>query len=210
MHTLYVLFALPLLALAIHPQNASEYFYDSWLDHFANNGNSTSFKMRYIVQEKYWDPRVGPIFFYTGNEGDVWNFYENTGFVRETLAKQFKALVVFSEHRYFGESFPVDKLEAFTPNYTKYLTVEQAMMDYVLLLKEVKYAWDCEHVPVIAFGGSYGGMLASWMRMKYPASIQGALAASAPILYFKGATDPEAFNIIVSESSRQKGFFQKC
>jgi len=30
-------------------------------------------------------------------------------------------------------------------------------------------------------------MLAAWMRMKFPHAIQGALAASAPIFYFKGA-----------------------
>jgi len=30
-------------------------------------------------------------------------------------------------------------------------------------------------------------MLAAWMRMKFPQTIQGALAASAPILYFHGA-----------------------
>lgn len=50
--------------------------------------------------------------------------------------------------------------------------------------------------PVIAFGGSYGGMLAAWMRMKYPNYIQGAIASSAPILWFKGVIDPNAYTKI--------------
>ena len=35
--------------------------------------------------------------FYSGNEGPIEQFYENTGFMFE-LAQQFEALVVFAEH----------------------------------------------------------------------------------------------------------------
>jgi lysosomal Pro-X carboxypeptidase len=57
-------------------------------------------------------------------------------------------------------------------------------MDYVELLKTIKETYGANFKATIAFGGSYGGMLAAWMRMKHPSVIQGALAASAPILYF--------------------------
>jgi len=42
------------------------------------------------------------------------------------------------------------------------------MMDYVQLIKYIKTKYNAEDKAVIAFGGSYGGMLAAWMRMKFP------------------------------------------
>ena len=44
----------------------------------------------------YWKGS-GPLFFYTGNEGAIEGFYDNTGFLFE-LAENFSALIVFAEH----------------------------------------------------------------------------------------------------------------
>jgi lysosomal Pro-X carboxypeptidase len=44
-------------------------------------------------------------------------------------------------------------------------------MDYNELIKSIKMQYaghGAQEKAVIAFGGSYGGMLAAWMRMKYP------------------------------------------
>lgn len=42
------------------------------------------------------------------------------------------------------------------------------MMDYVKLIKSLKSQDKYKNSAVIAFGGSYGGMIAAWIRMKYP------------------------------------------
>ena len=106
----------------------------------------------------------------------------------ETLAERWGGLVIFGEHRYFGGSWPFNsKTKAMEGANKQFLTVDNVLMDYNELIKSIKVQYNAGDKAVIAFGGSYGGMLAAWMRMKYPQTIQGALAASAPILYFKGA-----------------------
>lgn len=70
----------------------------------AFNKNAT-FKQKYLIQDKYYK-EGGPIFFYCGNEGPIEMFYENTGFLNNVLGEKFNALVVYMEHRYYGDSMP--------------------------------------------------------------------------------------------------------
>ncbi|CAH1401397.1 unnamed protein product [Nezara viridula] len=176
-------------------------YFDAPLDHF-NFRVTDTFKLRYLINDTYWRPHDGaPIFFYAGNEGDIHMFANNTGFVWET-APEFQALIVFAEHRYYGESLPFGNLSFTDPKYSGYLSSQQALADFVSLIKYLKdsYKVPFNRNPVIAFGGSYGGMLAAWMRMKYPSVIQGALASSAPIWQFTGMVPCDAFNRVTSSA----------
>ena len=140
----------------------------------------------------------GPIFFYCGNEGPIEWFYQNSGFLTDVLPNEYKALVVFAEHRYFGKSMPFGN-DSFNADKLVYLTTEQAMADFAYFIRVYKNEIiNCPDCPVITFGGSYGGMLSAWMRMKFPNVIDAAIASSAPITYFKGASNPFDFNTVVT------------
>ncbi|KAF2896876.1 hypothetical protein ILUMI_09299 [Ignelater luminosus] len=188
-----------MILFLVHVQLIQNYSYitkyiEVPLDHFSFT-NSYMFKLRYFVNDSYWSD-CGPIFFYTGNEGNIETFAENSGFMWE-LAPAFRALLVFAEHRYYGESLPFGNASFSNPKRLGYLTSSQALADYVYLLQYLGKYCKKEN-PVIAFGGSYGGMLSAWLRMKYPSSVWGAVASSAPIWQFQGLVSCEIFNKIIT------------
>lgn len=162
-------------------------FVDQILDHFSLTNTPQTFKQKILINTENWDHETGSIFFYTGNECEIELVAENTGFPFD-IAPQFKAAVVFAEHRYYGDSMPFGN-ESFSDwKKTQYLTVDQALADFVENIKWLKenYLEGAKETPVITFGGSYGGMLASWMRIRYPNMVQGAIAGSAPVWSFPG------------------------
>ncbi|KAF5749695.1 lysosomal Pro-X carboxypeptidase [Tripterygium wilfordii] len=181
-------------------------YFRQHLDHFGFS-DLPSFSQRYLINTEHWlgPDRRGPIFLYCGNEGDIEWFAVNTGFVWE-IAPRFGAMVVFPEHRYYGESMPFGSREVAYKNATTlaYLTAEQALADFAVLITDLKRNLSAQACPVVLFGGSYGGMLASWMRLKYPHIAIGALASSAPILQFEDIVPSATFYDIVSNDFRRE------
>ncbi|KDO78810.1 hypothetical protein CISIN_1g0096312mg [Citrus sinensis] len=181
-------------------------YFEQRLDHFSF-ADLPTFSQRYLINTDHWvgPNRLGPIFLYCGNEGDIEWFAVNSGFVWD-IAPRFGAMLVFPEHRYYGESMPYGSTEVAYQNATtlSYLTAEQALADFAVFITNLKQNLSAEASPVVLFGGSYGGMLAAWMRLKYPHIAIGALASSAPILQFEDIVPPETFyNIVSSDFKRE-------
>ncbi|KAK2655606.1 hypothetical protein Ddye_008658 [Dipteronia dyeriana] len=186
-------------------------YFTQILDHFNHNPHSyQTFQQRYLINDTFWGEnkkiKNAPIFVYTGNEGYIEWFTQNTGFMFET-APHFKALLVFIEHRFYGKSIPFggDKGIAYSNATTLgYLSSTQALADYATLIIDLKKNLSAIDSPVVLFGGSYGGMLAAWFRLKYPHVAIGALASSAPILNFENITSPYSFNNIITQDFRSE------
>ncbi|KAM7287138.1 hypothetical protein ISCGN_030832 [Ixodes scapularis] len=85
------------------------------------------------------------------------------------------------------------------------LTTEQALADYVKLLHHIKIKYPfADKAPIIAIGGFYGGMLATYFRLKHPDLITGALASSAPVSMIPGMVPCHAFDYKLTQAFRRE------
>ncbi|KAK3408106.1 hypothetical protein EUGRSUZ_J00405 [Eucalyptus grandis] len=185
------------------------FFYNQTLDHFDYRPESyATFKQRYVINFNHWGGAnaSAPIFAYLGAEAAIDD--HGVGFLIDNAA-QFRALSVYIEHRFYGESIPygltLDKALS-DPNVRGYFSSAQALADYAEILVYLKHKLNAKDSPIIVIGGSYGGMLASWFRLKYPHVALGALASSAPILYFLDVTPQGAFYSVVAKDFLETSF----
>ena len=162
-------------------------FFEQPLNHFALPRRSdATYQQRYCIYDAHVESgENATVLFYTGNESPLEQYINATGLIFE-LAVRLQAHVVFVEHPYEGQSLPDPSI----PNCLAYSSSIQALADYANFVEKRLFRTSAtdggtlQRRPVIAFGGSYGGMLSAWMRMKYPNLIAGAVAASAPIWGF--------------------------
>ncbi|XP_002523752.2 lysosomal Pro-X carboxypeptidase [Ricinus communis] len=183
------------------------FFYNQTLDHFNYNPESyETFQQRYIISSKYWGGAnsSSPIFVYFGAEAPLDGDLTVIGFLADNAA-QFNALLLYIEHRYYGKSVPFGSQGEALKNGSirGYFNSAQAIADYAEIIIHVKKNLQAENSPVIVIGGSYGGMLASWFRLKYPHLALGALASSAPVLYFDDITPQDGYYSIASRDFRE-------
>ena len=77
----------------------------------------------------------------------------------QTIFSKIKPLFKLFK-RYYGKTLPFGDA-SFDLNNIAYLSVEQALADYAWFLVDLKQRFNLtDKNPVIAFGGSYGGILA--------------------------------------------------
>ncbi|XP_046555459.1 putative serine protease F56F10.1 [Haliotis rubra] len=153
-----------------------EQSFDQKLDHF-NVVDTRYWKQRYFVVDKFYKPG-GPIFLFVGPQTPLSPAIFTGNGAWLDYAKTFNAIGFAVEHRYYGKSQPTPD---FSVNNLQYLTVEQALEDLATFIVKTNKERNFKNPKWITFGGSYTGMMSTWLRSKFPHLVTGAVADSAPI-----------------------------
>ena len=212
-----LLFSLLLIAFARAAVHFETHWFLQRVDHFSSRlppSNNLTWSQRYLLNSSFFsNDDSGAIFFYTGNEGDVTLYAEHTGLMWENAAAAH-ALVIFGEHRYYGASWPLQTSNA-SLLHMEYLSSQQALADYANLLRHVREELGVlPTIPVVCFGGSYGGVLSAMFRAAYPQAVDGAIASSAPLRAFLGQAPPWNSNlyyqVITRDATAEGGSPDAC
>ena len=145
-------------------------FMDVPLDHFA--AQSPTWKLKFYVEDQAFEPG-GVLLVTMPSEGAT------GGCGGGMLAKALKAATICSQHRYFGDSVPLN--DSSTAAFEKFLSVEQNLADIAALIKHARASLYPAASATVVQGGSYAGASAAWMRRTYPSLVDAAIAQSPPV-----------------------------
>lgn len=172
-------------------EKVEEKFFEQPKDHF-NALSNGKWMQRYWINDEYFDG-TGPLFLNVQGE---WTASPScaTGGLAVELAKEYGALVVCLEHRFYGKSQVHEDYEI---AHMAELSSHQAVADIASFL-----AWLYEQhegiTKTISFGCSYAGYLSAMARNVLPHLIHGAIASSAPMM--SQPDGHESFNTYVAEA----------
>ncbi|TAL58719.1 MAG: septum formation initiator [Legionella sp.] len=155
-------------------KNIKETQFAQLIDH--ENPQAGTFAQRYFLDESLSNQENAPVFLYICGEGECSKRHLN-GAIRH-YAQKYHAKLIALEHRYYGQSLPVN---SFTTDNLRYLSTTAALEDLAYFQQKIsqQHHWTGKWV---AFGGSYAGSLAAYYRLKYPELVVGALASSGPVM----------------------------
>ena len=113
-----------------HPStaNCSVTWHTQPLDHFSFTETRT-FEQRVFSYDAHWrrptaSTPAGPILFYCGNEASVELYVNATGWMWER-AQDLGAMLVWAEHRYYGETQPLGAASSANASTLQWLSLER-------------------------------------------------------------------------------------
>ncbi|KAJ9218938.1 hypothetical protein DTO169C6_8739 [Paecilomyces variotii] len=149
-----------------------------------------TYKNRYWVTDAYYEPG-GPVIVYDGGEANAESsaqaYLSNSTQFFQQFLKEFNAIGIVWEHRYYGDSLPFDVGPDTPVENFKYLTNEQALADLPYFASNFSRAafpdqdLTPKSTPWVMVGGSYSGMRAAFSRNQYPETFFAAFSSSAPV-----------------------------
>jgi hypothetical protein len=155
------------------------------IDFFPNSSRyephlNGTFNLRYWFDATYYKPG-GPVFVLLSGETDATGRlpFLQKGIVHQVI-KATNGIGVILEHRYYGTSFPVPNLSV---ENLRFLSTEQALAEINYFAKHVKFEGinadlTAPNTPWIAYGGSYAGAQAAFLRVVYPETFWGTISSS--------------------------------
>jgi len=170
------------------------FFKEQYVDH-NNIPASGYYNQRYFEKKDLFGGPGHPIFVIMGGEDPLDGILYP--FISQDLGRRFSAYTICIEHRFYGESWPVDNPS--NADLRRLLSPAQALEDAIRLVRHKQAEFGCgpkgtsSYCPVVTVGASYPGFLSALMRIVYPDVVDIGYASSAPLQLYDHTNDRDAY-----------------